>query len=89
MDLSIYSTKTDLKSATGVDRSKVAAKSDLASLKAKVDKIDIEKLKTENQQEADLSKLTNLVDNELVNNTLCDKLYARVYTVDTSVFVSS
>ena len=89
MDLSIYPTKTDLKAATGVDTSNVAAKSDLASLKAKVDKIDIEKLKTENQQKADLSKLTNLVDNELVNNTLCDKLYARVYTVDTSVFVSS
>ena len=43
----------------------------------------------ENQQKADLSKLSNLVDNELVNKTLCDKLYARVCTVDTSVFVSS
>ena len=43
----------------------------------------------ENQQKADLSNLSNLVDNELVNKTLCDKLYARVCTVDTSVFVSS
>ena len=84
-----YPTKADLNAATGVGTSNVVAKSDLASLKAKVDKIGIEKLKMGNQQKADLSKLSNLVDNELVNKTLCDKLYARVYTVDTSVFVSS
>ena len=38
LDLSNYSAKADLKGATGVDKSNVAAKSDLASLKAQVDK---------------------------------------------------
>ena len=41
-----YSTKTDLKSATGVDTSKFVKKVDLANLKYDVDKLDIiDKLK--------------------------------------------
>ena len=36
--LSNYATKTDLKNATGIDTSKLAAKSDLVSLKAEVAK---------------------------------------------------
>ena len=44
VDLSNYATKTDLKNATGVDTSNLPAKSDLASLKAKTDKIDVDKL---------------------------------------------
>ena len=42
LDLPNYSTKADLKGATGVDSSNLAAKSDLASLKAKVDKINVD-----------------------------------------------
>ena len=34
--------KTDLKNATRIDTSKLAAKSDLVSLKAEIDKLDIE-----------------------------------------------
>ena len=45
VDLSNYATKSDLKNATGIDTSKLAAKSDLVSLKAEVDKLDIDKLK--------------------------------------------
>ena len=45
IDLSNYATKSDLKNATGTDTSKLAAKSDLVSLKAEVDKLDIDKLK--------------------------------------------
>ena len=45
VDLSNYETKSDLKNATGVDTSKLAAKSDLASLKGEVDKLNIDKLK--------------------------------------------
>ena len=45
MDLYDYETKSDLKNATGVDTSKLAAKSDLASLKGEVDKLNIDKLK--------------------------------------------
>ena len=42
-DLSNYATKADLKNATGIDTSKLAAKSDLLSLKAEVNKIDVDK----------------------------------------------
>ena len=48
IDLSNYATKADLKNAAGVDTSKLAAKSDLASLKAEVDKLDVDKSKTIN-----------------------------------------
>ena len=37
LDLSSYATKAKLKNVTGADTSKLAAKSDLASLKAEVD----------------------------------------------------
>ena len=40
----------------------VAAKPDLASLKARVNEIDIDKIKT---IPADLSKLSNVVDNDV------------------------
>ena len=40
-----YATKTDLKTATGVDTSKFVEKVDLANLKSNVDKLDIDKLK--------------------------------------------
>ena len=63
LDLSSYATKADLKNPTGVDTSKLAPKSDLASLKAKIDKIYKDKLKN---VPADLSKLTNVVNNEVV-----------------------
>ena len=44
VDLSNYATKADLKNATGINKSKLAAKCDLVSLKAEVDKLDIDKL---------------------------------------------
>ena len=46
VDLSNYATKTDLKNARGIGTSKLAAKSDLVSLKAGVDKLDIDELKS-------------------------------------------
>ena len=45
LDLSNYTTKTDLKNAPGVDTSKFAKKVDLASLKSNVDKLGTDKLK--------------------------------------------
>ena len=44
VDLSNYATKKDLKNTTGIDTYKLAAKSDLASLKAEIDKLDIGKV---------------------------------------------
>ena len=67
VDLSNYATKADLKNATGIDTSKLAAKSDLVSLKTEVDKTDVEKIKT---VPADLSKLSNVVNNDVVKKNI-------------------
>ena len=44
VDLSNYSTKTDIKNISHVDTSRFALKSNLASLKTEVDELDIDKL---------------------------------------------
>ena len=44
--MSNYAKKSDLKNATGIDTSKLAAKSDLVSLKTEFDKLDIDNLKS-------------------------------------------
>ena len=46
LDLSNYATKADLNGATDIDTSTLASKTDLASLKTKVDNLDVDKLKT-------------------------------------------
>ena len=46
VDLSIYATNSDLKNISHIDVSSYALKTNLASLKSKVDKIDTDKLKT-------------------------------------------
>ena len=63
---------------------KLASKSDLFSLKAEVNKIDAGKLKT---VLVELSKLSNLVDNDVVKKTMHDKLIAKVNNINTSRFV--
>ena len=55
--------KADLKGATEVDTSNLAAKFDLACLKAEIDKIDLEKLRT---VPVGLNKLTNVVNDDVV-----------------------
>ena len=59
VDLSNYVKKSDLKNTPGVDTSKSAAKSDLVSLKAEVDKLDVDKLKS---VPPNLSNLKSKVD---------------------------
>ena len=44
VDLSNYATKTDLKNVTHIDTSSFALKTNLASFKTEVDKLDIDKL---------------------------------------------
>ena len=44
LDLSNYATKTDFKNVTHVDVSSFASKTNLASLKTEVDKLDVDKL---------------------------------------------
>ena len=63
VDLSNYATKTDLKNVTHVDTSSFALKTNLASLKTEVDKLDIGKLTT---VPVDLSELSNVVKNDFV-----------------------
>ena len=67
VDLSTYATKTDLKNATGIDISKLAAKPDLVSLKAEKDKLDIDRLVP---VPVDLSKLSDIVQGDVVKK-LC------------------
>ena len=66
-DLSNYLTKIDLKNATGIDTSKLAAKSDLAGLKAEIEKLDIYSLVS---VPVDLSKLSDLVQKIKLLNCL-------------------
>ena len=65
VDLSNYATKTDLKKALGIDISNQALKPNLYKLKAEVDKIDIDKLKTVPDG---LSKLSNVINNDVYDN---------------------
>ena len=58
VDLSNYATKTDLKNVTHVDTSSFALKTNLASLKTEVDKLDIDKIAP---VPVGLSKLSDVV----------------------------
>ena len=86
LDLSSYAAKAELKNATGVHASELAAKSGLASSKIdKIDKIDIDWLKT---VPVDLSKLSNVVSNGIVKKkNVYNKLIDKVNNVDASGFV--
>ena len=84
IDLSNYATKPDLKDATGIDTSNFALKSNLASLKTEVDKTDVDKLKSVH---VNLSKLINLVNNDVFKRTVYNKLVRKVNSIDTSGFV--
>ena len=84
IDLSNYATKTDLKNVTHVDTSSFELKTNLANLKSEVDKLDIDKLAP---VPVDLSKLSDVLKNDVVKNTVYDKLVAKVDNIDTSHFV--
>ena len=84
VDLFNYATKADLKNATGIDTSKLPAKSDLASLKAELDKLDIDKLIPVS---VDLRKPSDLAKNDVNKKTVYDKLVAKGNNIDTSGFV--
>ena len=70
-----------IKNITHVDTSSFALKTNLANLKTEVDKLDIDKLAT---VPVDLSKLSNVVKNDVVKKTVYDKLVAKVNNIDTS-----
>ena len=63
VDLSNYATKADIKNISHVDTSSFALKTNLASLKTEVDKLDIDKLVA---VPVDLSKLSDVIKNDVV-----------------------
>ena len=79
VDLSNYATKKDIKNVSHVDTSSFALKTNLANLKTEVDKLDINKLVP---VPTDLSKLSNVVNNDVVKRTVYDKLVAKVNEID-------
>ena len=84
MGLSNYAIKLELKEATGIDTSNFALKSNLASLTVEIDKIDVDKLKN---VPVDLSKLSNVVKNEVVKKSVYHKLVTKVNNTDNGGFV--
>ena len=84
LDLSSYTTKTDLKNVTHVDVSSFTSKTNLANLKTEVDKINIAKLTPVSD---DLAKLRNVVKKDVVKKTEYDKLVTKVDNIDTTGFV--
>ena len=82
--MSNYATKTGIKNISHVDTSSFALKSNLASLKTEVDKLDFNKLVP---VPVDLSKLSDVVKNDVVQKNVYDKLVAKVSSIDTSKFV--
>ena len=64
---------------THFDTSIFALKTNLASLKTKVDKLEIEKLVP---VPVDLSKLSDVVRNDVVKKTVSNKLVAKVDNID-------
>ena len=84
VDLSNYTTKTDLKNVTHVDTSRFALKANLASLKTEFDELDIDKLAS---VPFDLSELSDVVKNNLAKKAVYDKLVAKVNNIDTNDFV--
>ena len=84
VDLSNYATKADIKNISHVDTSSFALKTNLADLKSEVDKLEIDKLKPVPTY---LSKLSNVVKNDVVKKANYNKLVIKVDNIDASGLV--
>ena len=71
VDLSNYATKAGIKNISDIDTSSFALKTNLASLKTEVDKLDTDKLVP---VPVDLSKLSDVIKNDVVKKDVYDKL---------------
>ena len=83
VDLSNYATKADIKNISHIDTPSFALKPNLANLKTEVDKLDIDKLAP---VPVDLSKLSDVVNNDVVKKTVFEKLVAKIDGIDTTRF---
>ena len=84
VDLSNYATKADIKNVSHVDTSSLALKTNLANFKTEVYKLDIDKLVP---IPVDLSKLRDVVLNDVVKKDVYNNLVTKVNNIDTSGFV--
>ena len=84
VDLSNYAAKADIKNISHVDTSSFALKTNLATLKTEVDKLDIDKLVP---VPVDLSKLSGVVKTDVVKKLVYDKLVAKGNSIHTSGFI--
>ena len=82
--LSNYTVTTDLKNILYVDTSSFALKTNLASLKTEVDKSYIDKLVP---VPVNLSKISDVVKNDVVKKNVYDRLVAKVNNIDSNAFV--
>ena len=80
-DLSNYATKADIRNISHVDTSSFALKTYLANLKTEVDKLDVDKLVP---VPTDLSKLSNVVKNDVVKKADYNKFVTKIDNIDTS-----
>ena len=78
VDLSNYATKADIKNISHVDTSSFALKRNLANSKTEVDKLDIDKLVP---VPVDLSRLSDLVKNDIIKKTDYDKLVTKINAI--------
>ena len=78
LDLPNYATKAYLKNTAAIDTSKFAQKVDLGGWKSEIDKLDIDKWETTS---VDLSKLSDVVKNEVVKKTVNDEFVQKVNTI--------
>ena len=81
VDSSNAATKSDLKIVIHADVCNFASKTNLASLKAEVDKLDIEKL---TPVPNNLAKSSNVVKNDVVKKTEYNKLVSKVDNINTT-----
>ena len=79
VDLSNFATKADIKNISHVDTSSFALKTNLANLKSKVGKLNIDKLAP---VPTDLRKLSN-VKNDVIKKDVYNKLVTIVGNIDT------
>ena len=64
------------------DKSTLAWKTDSISLKSKVNNLDVDKLNT---LPADLNKLSNVVDRDVLEKTVHEKLVTKVNPIDNTI----
>ena len=84
INLSNYAAKVDIKNISHADTSRFALKSNLGNLKTEFDKLDINKLVP---APVDLSKLSDVVKNDVVKKDAYDKLVTKVNSIFTIEFV--